>query len=216
MPEALGRLGLVRTWLPQLGREADRVALAIDIASDILRGPAELHERLLEVAALARMDDDRRGIDAGAEQRSNLLAAEDLLEHRFVEGLQDEAVDRVVVHLKAAIARHCLGDVDEHGVRNRVARVANERVDDLLGVVASRARIPQAKWREPVGVNVLRRALELGEGRDRPPAVGGEGVIDLEQERLVALHDERAVRHDESSLVVEQSANNRRCEGSSR
>ena len=65
-------------------------------------------------------------------------------------------------------------------------------------------------------MDVLRRALELSKGRDRPPAFGAEGVIDLEQERLVALHDERAVRHDESSLVVEQSANDRRCEGSSR
>ena len=142
MPEAFGRLSLVRTWLPELGREADRVALAIDIASDVLRGPPELHERLLQVAALARMDDDRRGIDARPEQRSNLLAAKDLLEHRLVEGLQDEAVDGVVVHLKAAVARHRLGDVDEHRVRNGIARIPDERVDDLLGIVPGGTRIP--------------------------------------------------------------------------
>ena len=39
-------------------------------------------------------------------------------------------------------------------------------VDDLLGVVAGGARVPQAERREPVGVDVLGGALELGERRD--------------------------------------------------
>ena len=52
----------------------------------------------------------------------------------------------------------------------------------------------------PAAVDVLGRALELGERRDRRTAVGGGRVVHLEQERLVGLDDERAVRsHHESA-----------------
>jgi hypothetical protein len=44
---------------------------------------------------------------------------------------------------------------------------------------------------------VLRGALQLGERRDRHPGGGRVGMIDLEQQRLVGLHDQRAVAHPE-------------------
>ena len=39
------------------------------------------------------------------------------------------------------------------------------------------------------------RALELGEGGDGPAGLLGLRVVDLEQEGLVALDDQRAVGH---------------------
>ena len=106
---------------------------------------------------------------------------------------QHQPVHRVLLQPQPAVARHRLGDVDEQRVRDGVAAVLQQRVDDLLGVVAGGARVPQPERREPVGVDVLRRPLELGERRDRLAAVGGLLVVDLEQQRLVALDDQGSV-----------------------
>ena len=113
VPKALCSLGLVGPGLPGVGIEADRMPLAIDVASDVLGGPTELDERLLEVPALARVHDDRRGVNPGPEQGGHLLAAQHFLEDGLVEGLENETVDGMVVHLQAAVARHRLGDIDE-------------------------------------------------------------------------------------------------------
>ncbi|CAM5299286.1 hypothetical protein STANM309S_04288 [Streptomyces tanashiensis] len=74
--------------------------------------------------------------------------------------------------------------------RHGVPRVLDERVDDLLGVVPGGPRVPQTQRRHPVGVDVLRRPLQLGERRDGPTAGLGELVVDLQEQRLVALDDE--------------------------
>ena len=84
--------------------------------------------------------------------------------------VQDEAVRRVLLQREAAVAVHRVGDVDEQGVRHRVAAVGEQGVDDLLGVVAGGAGVPQAERGEAVGVDVLGGALELGERRDRAAA----------------------------------------------
>ena len=80
-------------------------------------------------------------------------------------------------------------------MRHRVAREAHQRVDDLLGVVAGGARVPQAQWRQSVGVHVLGAALEFGERGDRGACLGGLRMVDLEQQGLVRLHDQRSVGH---------------------
>ena len=54
--------------------------------------------------------------------------------------------------------------------------------------------VPEAQRGHPVGVDVLGGALELGERGDRPPRLLGARVVDLQQQRLVALDDQRAVR----------------------
>ena len=88
VPKALGRFGLVRPRLPISGVKADGMALAIDITGDVLRRPAELYQCLLDVTALAGMYADSGVIEAGTEQRCDLLAANDLFEHGSVDGLQ--------------------------------------------------------------------------------------------------------------------------------
>jgi hypothetical protein len=140
------------------------------------------------------------GVEPGAEHRADLLAARHLLEHGPVGGAQHQAVDRVLLELEPAVAVHRVGDVDEQRVRHGVAAEAHEGVDDLLGVVAGGAGVPQAERREAVGVHVLGGALELGERRDRSAAVGRRRVVHLEQERLVGLDDERAVRSHHGSV----------------
>src|SRR5690606_22979291 len=45
----------------------------------------------------------------------------------------------------------------------------------------------------PVGVDVLGRAFEFGEGGDDAPAVVGLLVVDLEEKGLVGLDDERTI-----------------------
>ena len=108
---------------------------------------------------------------------------------------EHQAVDGVLLQAQPAVAGHRLGDVDEQRVRDGVPAVGQQRVDDLLGVVAGGAGVPEAERGEPVGVDVLRAALELGEGGDRLAAVARALVVDLEQQGLVRLDDEGAVVH---------------------
>ena len=98
----------------------------------------------------------------------DLLGAQHLLEHRPVDAREHQPVDGVLLQPQPAVARHRLGDVDEQRVRDGVPAVGQQRVDDLLGVVAGGAGVPQAERRQPVGVDVLGAALELGE-RARSP-----------------------------------------------
>ena len=95
--------------------------LAVDVAGEVLGGPAELEQDLLDGAALARVHDDRVGVDALAQQRPHLGRADDLLEHGAVGGLEDEPVDRVLQQLEPAVPGHRLGHVDEQRVRDGVA-----------------------------------------------------------------------------------------------
>ena len=197
--EAVDGLLLVRPQVPAVLEQVDLVRLAVDVAREVLGRPAELEQHLLEVAALGRVDDDVGRVDAGAEQAGGALGADHLDQHRRVERVQDQAVHRVLDQLQAAVAGHRVGDVDQQRVRDRVAGVLEQDVDDLLGVVAGGARVPQAQRGQAVGVHVLRGALELGERGDRAAAGLGLVVVDLEQERLVALHDQGTVGHVDSS-----------------
>ena len=68
------------------------MCLAVDVAGQILGGPADLEQHLLEPAALAGVHDDGVVVDPGAEHRRDLLVAQHLLEHRAVEADQRQAV----------------------------------------------------------------------------------------------------------------------------
>ena len=195
VPEAVDGLLLVRPHVPAVLAQRDRVRLAVDVAGQVLGRPAQLQQHLLEVAALRRVHHHGVVVDAGADEGADLLRPDDLLEHRAVGGDQHQPVHRVLLQPQPAVAGHRVGDVDQQGVRHGVPRVAEQHVDDLLGVVPGGARVPQPERGQPVGVHVLRRPLQLGERRDRAAAVAGLLVVDLEQEGLVGLHDQGAVGH---------------------
>ena len=69
-------------------------------------------------------------------------------------------------------------------------------VEHLLGRVAGGAGVPEAEPRDAVGVDVLGRALQLGEDREFVAGVVGVGVRDFEQHGAVALHDQGPVSHN--------------------
>ena len=169
------------------------MGLAVDVAGQVLGRPAQLDEYLLEVTALGGVDDDVGLPEPRPQQALGALGAHDLLQDRHVGGVQDQAVGGVGEQLEAAVAAHRLGDLGEQGVRHREARVGDERVDDRLRVQARGARVPQGQRRDPVGVDVLGGALQLGEGGDGAAGLPGLGVGDLQEDGLVGLDDERAV-----------------------
>ena len=203
-PEALHRLPLVGAQRegPRLTRrhavrrvpQGDGVGLAVHVASQVLRGPAQLNEHLLEVAALRGVHHDVGLTQGRPQQARGAPRAHDLLEDRHVAGMQDQPVRRVRDQGQAPVAVHGLGDLGEQGVRHREARVGDKGVDHRLGVQSRGARVPQGQGGDPVGVHVLGCPLQLGEGGDGAAGVGGGGVGDLQQDRLVALDNERAVR----------------------
>ena len=149
-------------------------------------------------------------VEAGADHRLDLLGAQHLLEDRPVGAGEHQSVHGVLVEPEPAVARHRLGDVDEQRVRDGVPAVGEQGVDDLLGVVAGGARVPQAERGEPVGVHVLRGPLELGERRDGLAAVLGPLVVDLEQQGLVGLDDQRTL---EASPAYRRVPSRRRSAG---
>ena len=195
MPERVHRLLLVRAHVPAVPDQLDLVRLAVDVPGEVLGGPAELQQRLLEVTALRRVHQHGVVVDPRAQHRLHLGAAQHLLQHRPVGRHQDQAVLRVLLQPQPPVPVQRLGDVDEQRVRHGVAAVAQQNVDHLLGVVPGRPCVPQPQRRQPVGVHVLRRPLQLSERRNRLPAVVRVRMCSLEQKRLVRLHDQRPVRH---------------------
>ncbi len=141
------------------------------------------------------MDRDRVRVELGAEHAGELLRLRDLDEDGSVQPAQDQAVSWVVGELEPPVAVHRLGHVDQERVRHRVARIGQQRIDDRLGVVTGGTRIPQPEGRQPVRVHVLGRTFQLGERRDGHPAVAGVLVVDLEEQGLVGLDDQRAAGH---------------------
>ena len=117
-------------------------------------------------------------------------------ENWSVGASKDELV-AVLLESEPTIAGHRVGDVDEQRVWHRIAAVHDERVDDLLGVVSGGSGVPQAEWRQPIGMDVLGRALQLGKRCDGPARSHGVGVVDLEEKCLVALNDQGSVSHGE-------------------
>ena len=169
--------------------------LAVDVAGQILCGPTDLEQHLLDAAALAVVHHDGVVVDAGAQHRGDLLVAQHLLEHRAVKAHQGQAVHRALHQLQAAVAGHRVDDVDEQRLRHRVAGERHQRVDHLLGVVARGAGVPQRQRSDAVGVDVFGRALQLGERGDRGARCACLLMVDFEQHRLVGLHDQWAVGH---------------------
>ena len=173
--------------------ERDRVGLAVDIARTVVDRPAELGQLLLDPAAFGGVDGGGGGVDKLAHHWLNLLIPGDLGEDRGVIRVENETVRRVLDQADAAVARHRLGDIDEQRLGDRKAGVALQHIHSLLRIEARRPRIPQRQRRDPVGVHVLRRALQLRERRQCCSRLAGLGVCNVEEDRLVRLHDERAV-----------------------
>ena len=191
VPERGRRLILVRPQLPAGLVKINSVRLAVDIAGQVLRRPAELQQDLLEVPALAGVHDHRVLVDPRPDQTLDLGAPQHLGQYRPVGRHQDQPVGRVLLDPQPAVAVHRVGDVHQQGRRHRVAAVGEQRVHDLLGIVTGGPRIPQPQRGQPIGVDVLRCSLQLGERCDRDPAGVRRLMIDFEQQGSVGLHDER-------------------------
>jgi hypothetical protein len=131
------------------------VRLAVDVPGEVLGRPAQLEQRLLEVAALGGVHHHRVVVDPLADEPGDLLGAHHLLEHRAVGARQHQSVGRVLLEPQPSVARHRLGDVDEQGVRDGVPAEREQGVDDLLRIVSGGSRVPQRQRRQPVGVDVL-------------------------------------------------------------
>ena len=117
--------------------------LAVDVAGQILGGPADFEQHLLDTAPFAVVHHDGVVVDAGAEHRGDLFVSQHFLEHGPVEADERQAVRRVLDQLQPPVAGHHVDDVDEQRLRHRIAGERHQRVDDLLGIVARGAGVPQ-------------------------------------------------------------------------
>ena len=71
--------------------------LAVDITREILGGPTDLQQHLLDVPAFAGMHEDRVLVDAGAEHRRDLLVPQHFFQNRAVQTHQGQAM-RGILH----------------------------------------------------------------------------------------------------------------------
>ncbi len=80
-------------------------------------------------------------------------------------------------------------------MRDRVAGEPDERVDDLLGIVTGGTGVPQRQRGDPVGVDMLGGTFQLGKRGDRGTRLAGLRMVDLKEQGLVRLDDQRPVGH---------------------
>ncbi len=170
--------------------------LTVDIAREVLGRPADSEQLLLELAALRGVHQNGRVVQPLTQKGLNPLVSQHFFEHRAVGAAKDELV-AVLLESEPTVAVHRVGDVHEQGVWHGIAAVGDERVDDLFSVVPGGSGVPEAKRSEPIGVDVLGRALQLGKRCDGPTRSNGVGVVDLEEKCLVALNDQGSVSHGE-------------------
>ena len=111
-------------------------------------------------------------------------------QHRAVRGLQNQPVSRVFLQLEPAVAVHRLSDIYKQWLRHGEAAVALQHVHDLLRIVPRGTCVPQRQRSDAVGVDVLRRPLQLGKRCQRVAGLGGLLMVDFQQHRFVRLHDE--------------------------
>ena len=194
-PERVDRHLLVIPEFPVGFDQPDVVCLAVDVAGQILGGPADLEQHLLDPTPLAGMHDHRIVIDPGTEHGSDLFIAQHLLEYRAIQAHQHQSVDRALDQLQPAIPGHGVDDVDQERLGHGVAGECHQRIDYLLGIVAGGAGIPQRQRGDAIGVDVFGCAFELSERRNGGPGCTGLLVVDLEQHSFVGLHDQGAVSH---------------------
>ena len=88
-PEGFGGVALVVAKLPAVVVQRDWVGLAVDVAGQILHGPTQLGQLLLDLTAGGGVDGDREVVDRLGDERLDLLAAPDLGEDGGVVRLED-------------------------------------------------------------------------------------------------------------------------------
>ena len=178
----------------------DRVGLAVDVAGLVLGRPADLEQRLLEVPAL------RTGARSTVSWSIRVPSIGAIFLCRRISSSTARSRETMIKPVRGvrlqhqpAVAAHGVDDVDQQRLRDREPGPPDQRVDHLLGVVPGGAGVPQRERRDPVGVDVLGGAFQLGERCDVGAGRRGIGVGDLQQQRLVGLDDQRSVGHAGSS-----------------
>ncbi len=165
----------------------------VGVAGEVLGRVADGDQPLLEHAAVKVLDGEGRLVEPGAEVVADPLLAGQLLQQGPVGGDQPQCpVDPLERH--PAVAPDQLAEVDRQVRRHRELAVGGQGVDHRLGRHPGRRGVPERERGQPVGVDVLRALLQLGERRDRVAGLGVKRVVDFEQDRAVALHDQRVGR----------------------
>ena len=165
--EDVDGLALVRTQRPVALVELDRMRRPRRVAGEVLGRPADLEQLLLDVPARPRVDRRTMPATGGRSAAAGCACcARPRSAPRCRSRCSSSSPSSLRSIVEPAVAADRLADVDRHRRRHGEARPALERREHVVGVVAGRARVPQPEAGDPVGVDVLGRALELGEDRE--------------------------------------------------
>ena len=136
------------------------------------------------------VDGEARRVDPLAQVVAHPLLARQLFQQRGVLGDQAEGpVDPG--EPDPAEAPDELPEVGRQAGGERELAVLRQRGDHRVGRDPRGRGVPEREGREAIGVDMLRALLQLGEGCDRVAGLGVGRVVDFQEHRAVALHDQR-------------------------
>ena len=162
----------------------------LDVAGEVLGRVADADQRLLQDPPVRVVDGEARRVDPLAQVVAHPLLARQLLQQRGVLGDQAEGpVDPG--EPDPAEAPDELPEVGRQAGGERELAVPRQRVDHRVGRDPRGRGVPEREGGEAIGVDMLRALLQLGEGCDRVAGLGVGRVVDLQEHRAVALHDQR-------------------------
>ena len=136
------------------------------------------------------MNSHRIGIDI-RQHWLDLLVALDFRQNRRVFGFQDQPVCGMFSQRQPSITIHRVGDIDQQRLWNGEAGIPFQHIHDLLGVMSRSTRVPQRQWCNAVRVYVLWSAFQFCKRCQRVTGIARRWVIDLQQDGLIGLNDQR-------------------------
>ena len=162
----------------------------LDVAGEVLGRVADADQRLLQDPPVRVVDGEARRVDPLAQVVAHPLLARQLFQQRGVLGDQAEGpVDPG--EPDPAEAPDELPEVGRQAGGERELAVLRQRLDHRLGRHPRGRGVPEREGGEAIGMDMLRALLQLGEGCDRVAGLGVGRVVDLQEHRAVALHDQR-------------------------
>jgi hypothetical protein len=170
--------------------EGDVERGAIDIASEILDGKANLDKRALEIAAILGLDEDPLAVGRARNVGLDGLLVQELDNEQGIFRSEHHPAIKLLVELDAAIAGDLLLYFRDDVLRDLVLAVVLQTGLDLLCGEACSGGIPERKGRNPIRVNVLGGLYQLGEARKQVTGIFKRWAVGLEQDGAIRLDND--------------------------
>jgi len=179
---------------PHRVEQTDGQSGAIDITRQVFCREAHIDEGFLDVAAHGRIDLHGARVYLAGDELADLALAADLQHEERVFRAEQQAAIRCAAQLQPPEARDVVPHIGLDVAGDIVLAVLGQGLEDGICIQPAGGCVPQRQRRQPVGVDVFGAFLQLRKARQRVARLLVAGVIDLQQDGPIALHDHRIQR----------------------